>query len=115
MKAINVLTYKGFIGSVHFSSDDDIFFGKVEGINDLITFEGDSVQDLKSAFHYVIDEHIRDCENENIPVEKSYKGSFNLRPTPDLHRKAAIMAKAHGKSLNLFVKEAIEKKLESVD
>jgi predicted HicB family RNase H-like nuclease len=52
------------------------FFGKVEGINDLITFEGDSVKELKNAFHYVIDEHIRDCEIENIPMEKSYKGSF---------------------------------------
>jgi len=72
MKAIDVLAYKGFIGSVHFSSEDDIFFGKVEGVNDLITFEGDSVIELKNAFHYVIDEHIKDCEKENISIEKSY-------------------------------------------
>ena len=114
MQAIDVLTYKGFIGSVHFSSHDDVFFGKVEGINDLITFEGDSVKELKSAFHYVIDEHIKDCENENIPIEKSYKGSFNLRLTPDLHRKAAITAKAQGSTLNAFVKKAIERNLECI-
>ena len=66
MKVNDVLTYKGFIGSVRFSAQDDVFFGKVEGVNDLITFEGDSVKELKNAFCYVIDEHIKDCERENI-------------------------------------------------
>ena len=112
MKAIDVLTYKGFIGSVRFSAQDDVFFGKIEGINDLITFEGNSVKELKDAFCYVVDEHIKDCENENIPTEKSYKGSFNLRLTPELHRKASITAKAHGSTLNSFVRKAIEEKLE---
>ena len=69
MKEKDVLTYKGFIGSVRFSAQDDVFFGKVEGVNDLITFEGDSVKELKNAFRYVIDEHIKDCERENIPLE----------------------------------------------
>jgi len=112
MKAIDVLTYKGFIGSVHFSAQDDVFFGKVEGINDLITFEGNSVKELKNAFHYIINEHIKDCKDENISVEKSFKGSFNLKLTPDLHRRAAIAAKAQGSTLNAFVKKAIERNLE---
>ena len=105
---MDILMYKGFIGSVHFSSEDNVFFGKVDGINDLITFEGDSVNELKNAFYYVIDEHIKDCERENIQIEKSYKGSFNIRLTPELHRKAAIAAKAHGNTLNAFVRNAIE-------
>jgi len=112
MNAIDVITYKGFIGSVHFSADDDVFFGKVEGINDLITFEGDSVKELKNAFQFVIDEHIKDCETESVDVEKSYKGCFNLRLTPALHRKAALMAKLQGRTLNAFVKESIEHRLE---
>jgi predicted HicB family RNase H-like nuclease len=112
MKTMDVLTYRGFTGSVHFSAEDDVFFGKVEGINDLITFEGGSVSELKSAFRYVIDEHMKDCENENIPAEKSYKGSFNLRLTPDLHRRAVIMAKSQGSTLNAFVKDSIERRLE---
>jgi predicted HicB family RNase H-like nuclease len=107
----NVLTYKGYIGSVYFSADDNIFFGKLEGINDLVTFEGETVQELKNAFSYMVDEHIKDCKAENIPVEKSYKGSFNIRLTPDLHRRAAISAKIHGISLNTFVRESIEMRL----
>lgn len=74
----NVLTYRGFLGSVHFSSEDNVFFGKVEGVNDLITFEGETVQTLTDAFRYVIDEHINDCENENTSVEGNYKESFNV-------------------------------------
>jgi len=112
MKTVDVLTYKDFIGSVHFSATDDIFFGKVEGINDLITFEGESVSELKKAFFYVIDEHIRDCENENIPIEKSYEGSIHLILTPELHRRAAITAMSQGKTLNSFVKKAVEQELE---
>ena len=50
------------------------------------------IRDVKQIT-YVIDEHIRDCESENIPVEKSYKGSFNLRLTPDLHRRLLSLQK----------------------
>ena len=108
----NFLKYKGYFGSVQFSADDNVFFGKVEGINDLITFEGATVQELTDAFHFMIDEHINDCITDNIPFEKSYKGSFNIRLSPDLHRKAAIFAKRHGTTLNTFVKESIEHRLE---
>jgi predicted HicB family RNase H-like nuclease len=83
----------------------------LEGINDLVTFEGETVHELKDAFYYMVDEHIKDCEAENIPVEKSYKGSFNIRLTPDLHRRAAITAKMRGTTLNNFVKESIEMRL----
>jgi len=103
----DLLTYKGFIGSVHFSADDQVSFGKIEGFNDLVTFEGKAVKELVDAFHHVVDEHINDCEKENIPVEKSYKGSFNIRPTPDLHRRLSVTAKMKGVSLNQLIHEAL--------
>lgn len=103
----DLLTYKGFIGSVHFSADDQVFFGKVEGINDLVTFEGKTVKELIDAFHYMTDEHVKDCEKENIPIEKSYKGSFNIRLAPDLHRRLSVRAKMKGVSLNQFINEAL--------
>jgi len=106
-----MLTYKGFIGVVQYSADDNIFFGKIEGIDDLITFEGETVHELKDAFKYVVDEHIKDCENEHVPVEKSYRGTFNVRISPDLHRRAAMIAIQRGSTLNAFVRESIEKSL----
>ena len=80
----DVLTYKGFIGSVHFNASDRVFFGKVEGINDLVTFEGTTVDELENAFKLMVDEHIKDCEAEGIPIEKSYKGTFNIRLNPEM-------------------------------
>jgi len=107
----DVLNYKGFIGSVHFSADDNVFFGKLEGINDLVTFEGQTVKGLTDAFHTMVDEHIKDCEKENIAAEKSYKGSFNVRLTPELHRRIAVSAKMRGESINKFVSEVLSQSI----
>ena len=107
----NILEYKGFIGSVHYSAEDNVFYGKVEGVNDLVTFEGESVNELKESFHSMVDEHINDCLAENIVPEKSYKGSFNVRIDPDLHRRISLTAKMHGISLNKFIAETLSQSL----
>lgn len=109
----DVLVYKGFIGSVHFSTDDRIFFGKIEGIDDLITFEGSTVDELENAFKYMVDEHINDCKSEGRPVEKSYKGTLNVRLNPELHKKAAKRAMLKGITLNQYIQNAIKKELET--
>jgi len=107
----DILSHRGFVGSVHFSADDRIFYGKVEGITDLVTFEGETVSELTEAFQYVVDEHIKDCEAENITPEKSFKGSFNVRLTPELHRRIAMSAKMRGITINKFVLEALSETL----
>jgi predicted HicB family RNase H-like nuclease len=108
----NILTYKGFIGSVNYSADNHIFFGKIEGINDLVTFEGSTVEDLENAFHDMVNQHIEDCRLEGKPVEKSYKGSFNVRISSDLHKKAVLSARSKGITLNQLVKQAVKRELE---
>jgi len=60
----DVLTHKGFIGSVHFSTDDRVFYGKIEGINDLVTFEGTMVDELENSFKLMVEELINDCKEE---------------------------------------------------
>lgn len=55
---MNTLKYKGFIGSVNFSEEDSVFFGKIEGINGMVNFEGQSVQELTEAFHEAVDDYI---------------------------------------------------------
>jgi predicted HicB family RNase H-like nuclease len=108
----DILKYKGFIGSVHFSTDDRIFFGKIEGINDLVTFEGTTVDELENGFQSVVEQHINDCEKEGNPVEKSYKGSFNVGISPDLHRQAAQIASVEGITLNQSAQRAIQHEIE---
>jgi len=104
----DAITYKDFIGSVHFAAEDEIFYGKIEGINDLITFEANNVKDLKEAFEYMVDEHINDSEKAGVPVKKSYKGSLNIRIPGKLHEKARELALINGMSLNQFIQQAIQ-------
>jgi predicted HicB family RNase H-like nuclease len=111
----NFLEYKGFIGSVNFSNEDEVFYGKIEGIDDLVTFEGESVSELKDAFKMMVDSHIEDCKADGVPVEKSYKGSFNVRLNPELHKKASRKAIKCGMSLNQFVQKAIDHEVNSSD
>ncbi|WP_336528297.1 type II toxin-antitoxin system HicB family antitoxin [Bacteroides acidifaciens] len=108
---MNTLTYKGFIGSVSFSEKDNIFFGKIEGINALVNFEGESVSGLKSAFHEAVNDYITYCEEEGIPAHKSYSGSLNVRISPETHNRIAVLAKRAGISINAFIKEVLDKQV----
>ena len=105
------LKYKEFIGSVHFSAEDEVFYGKIEGINDLVTFEGTTVSKLKSAFKEAVIDYVEICKETGKDVFKSFKESFNVRINPELHSKAHESALLEGKTLNQFVKEALEQRI----
>ena len=104
----NLLKYKKFLAHVQYSTEDDVFFGKIEGINDLVTFEGTSTGELKSAFHEAVNDYILLCQEHSKDIFKSYKGSFNIRVSPELHREVSNIAIMQGISLNQFVQSALE-------
>ena len=105
--ANNTLYYNGFVGSVEYSTLDDCFFGKLVGTTDLVTFEGDSVQCLKSAFQEAVEDYLILCEEVGKAPQKSYRGSFNVHISPELHKDAALLAARKGLSLNALVEKAI--------
>ena len=107
----NTLNYKGFIGSVSYSDEDQVLFGKIEGINDLITYESTEVSDLIKQFKIAVDEYIESCKHFKKPLLKSFKVSFNVRVKPDTHKRAAMLATMKGISLNQLVQVAIEKEI----
>ena len=112
----NAIEYKGYIGSVEFSEKDELFYGKVQGIRSLISYEGSTASELLNDFHNAIDEYLALCEEEKTEPEVAYKGSFNVRfKNKDTHRRAAIYALTHEQSLNSFVEEAVEEKLAKYD
>lgn len=110
---MNTLTYNGYIGTVNFSEKDNVFFGKVEGIDGLVNFEGESVSELVSAFHEAVDDYVAYCQEEGIEPHKSYSGSLNVRINPETHSKVATLAKQAGITINAFIKSAIEKQVAS--
>ncbi|MCI8404410.1 MAG: type II toxin-antitoxin system HicB family antitoxin [Clostridia bacterium] len=104
----NTLTYKNYIGTVNFSEEDGVFFGKVIGITDSISFEGDSVDSLVEDFHNAVDEYLEFCAENNKEPQQQYKGSFNVRISPDLHRQASLMAQAQHISLNNLIEQSVK-------
>ena len=109
MKSNNYLHYKDYAGSVEFSEEDAVFYGKVVGIRSLISFEGDSVITLTEDFRNAVDEYLEFCVENGKEPEKPFKGSFNVRIGGELHRKAAMAANSMGISLNAYVEDAIRK------
>ena len=107
----DVLVYNEYIGSVHFNAEDEVFFGKIEGVEDLVSFEGKSVEELKKAFEEAVNDYITLCNESGRKSDKSYKGSFNVRIAPEIHKKAKRLALMKGISLNQFIQNAVEEEV----
>ena len=107
----NLMDYKDYVGSVEFSEEDGLFFGKVQGVRALISYEGTNAAELVADFHGAVDDYLAMCEAEGRKPERAYKGSFNVRLSPDLHKRIAVYAMEHDMSLNQFVEQSIEKEL----
>ena len=91
----NTMEYKNYVGSVEFSEEDACFFGKVMGIRALISYEGTTATELINDFHGAVDDYLALCEAEGKEPEKAYKGSFNVRVSPELHKQAVVYAASH--------------------
>lgn len=104
----NTMEYKGYVGSVEFSEEDGLFYGKVMGIRALISYEGSNAAELVNDFHGAVDDYLALCEEKHNEPERAYKGSFNVRISPELHKQAVIFAMAHNMSLNSLVENSIE-------
>ena len=104
----NTIEYKGYVGSVEFTEEDGVFFGKVQGIRSVISYEGETAQELVADFHGAIDDYLEFCKAEGKEPERAYKGSFNVRISPELHRQLSINAAAQQVSLNSYVEQALQ-------
>ena len=103
----NTIQYKGYVGSVEFSEEDGIFYGKVMGIRSLISYEGESAKELLDDFHGAIDDYLKTCKAERKQPEIAFKGSFNIRLSPDLHKKLFIYTTAHQISMNKYIEDTL--------
>lgn len=104
----SMMEYQGYHAKVEFSAEDGAFIGKVFGITDTLIFDGETVTEITEMFHQTIDDYIKLCqENGKIP-EKEFKGSFNIRISPETHRRIALTAEQKNVSINQVVNDAIE-------
>jgi predicted HicB family RNase H-like nuclease len=104
-----MLGHKGFYGTVEFSSTDKLLFGKILGISELISYEGDSIRSLRTDFVAAVDDYLAMCSEIGIEPERAYRGSFNVRVSPELHKRLIVFSASQGRTLNSTVAEAVER------
>ena len=102
-----ILHYRGYFGEVKYSPEDEVFHGRLEYITDLVTWEAESAKEVKPAFHAAVEDYLECCAAEGREANTPFKGSFNLRPGPELHQRAALLAQKQGVSLNQIVTDAL--------
>ena len=107
----STIEYNGYIGTVEYSSEDRCFFGKLEMIDDLVSFEATSADELEDNFKNVVDEYLITCQELQREPQKTYKGVFNVRIDPELHKKIYKEALKAGVSLNSFVQQTLAKRV----
>ena len=103
------MKYKKYEAVIEYDEVDRLFFGRVINTQDVISFDGTTVEELQQSFKAVIDEYLEDCKREGKEPDKAFSGQFNLRISPELHRKISLEAKKKNLSLNSFVEQALNK------
>ena len=111
---MKVMSYRGYAARVEFDAEDEIFTGRIAGIRDVIGFHGDSVAELKSAFHEAVDDYLAACAAIGKDPQKPYSGNLMLRVGADVHSRAALAAELSGKSLNQWSEDVLAQAAEKV-
>ena len=104
---MNIVTYKGFAARVEFDAEDEILIGRLAGINDLVSFHADGVEELHAAFREAVDDYVETCRKIGKTPEKAFSGNLMLRVSPEIHAKAALAAELSGKSMNQWAEDAL--------
>jgi predicted HicB family RNase H-like nuclease len=111
---MSYMEYKGYLGTVEYSAEDHCLYGKLAFIRDLVNYEGETVTELEQAFEASVDHYLTVCQQQGKQPNEPLKGVFNVRTSPELHRKAVLAAGDFEMSLNAFVSQAISEKLDRV-
>ncbi len=103
------MEYKGYFGKVEFDDKAGVFQGEVLNLRDVITFEGATVKEIRKAFRDSVDDYLEFCTQRGESPEKTYSGRFVVRVEPELHKQVTLEARKSGKSLNVWVNDALSK------
>lgn len=106
------LKYKGYTGSVEFSDEDNCLFGKVQGLHGtLISYEGTTIDEIRSDFEGAIDDYLASCERRGVAPAKPYSGRVLLRMPSELHGRVAAAAMSAGTTINDFINNALSNEI----
>lgn len=105
---MEILKYKEFEGSAELDMKRNVCRGKILYIDDAVTYESTSIQNLQNEFEEAVDDYIETCKQIGKDPQKSCRGQFNVRVSPELHRAATRRSITDDTSLNDVVCQALE-------
>jgi predicted HicB family RNase H-like nuclease len=105
----NTMQYRGYSALVEYSAEDECLVGHLTGINDIVGFHGDSVEEMQRAFEEAVDFYLESCAKMGHEPNKPYSGRVTLRLPPELHARLASQAEMEGSSLNSWMVMALNK------
>ncbi len=111
---MNTLSYKSYTAKIEFDPDDNLLFGNIIGIRDTVGFHGETVNELKDAFHEAVDFYLESCQKAGREPNKSFSGKFVIRVDSSLHNDIAVAAVNSGKSLNKWVADTLEQVVHAI-
>ena len=106
---MSTMNYKGYAARIEYSDEDGCFIGHIAGIKDVIGFHAESVNELRAAFEEAVDDYLATCAKVGRAPQKPYSGKLMLRVPPEVHARAAMMAEAHGMSINQWAADVLSK------
>jgi predicted HicB family RNase H-like nuclease len=104
---MNVLEYKGYHARVELDPEDECLVGRLVGINDIVGFHGETIAEIKTAFHEAVDDYVETCRKTGKTPERSFSGKVMFRIAPEVHARAALAAQLKGMSLNQWAETVL--------
>lgn len=112
---MSILEHNGIKGSVEFDIEEQIFYGKLLNVNGVVMYDAKDSEEFYTNFKNAVEEYIEDCKENNIPIKKEFKGSFNVRTSPEIHEALYMTAVKEKTSLNAVAKDAFERYLDDIN
>ena len=110
---MSLMTVNGFHAKIEYDPELDMFRGEILGLSGGADFFGKNPKELRMEFKKSLKVYLDVCREQGIEPRRSYSGKFNLRISPSLHERLAIVAQAEGKSINAVAQEALEQRVEA--
>jgi predicted HicB family RNase H-like nuclease len=110
---MDLLNYKDYEGTAELDMSRGVCRGRLLFIDDLVTYESTSPKNLQAEFEAAVDDYIQTCKDLGKDPQRPFRGLFNVRVAPAIHRAAALRAACDGVSLNDVVVRALDAFLNS--
>lgn len=102
------MTYNGYAAQIGYSDEDELLIGRIVGIRDIITFHGESIEEIRSSFHEAVDFYLETCAERGEEPNKPYSGKLMVRMPIETHAAVATLAEVNGKSINQWIVETLQ-------